>query len=667
MNSHSFATAFVDNLPELIRKIWVYNLFSKYGKIRDIYIPNKKSKVSGNNFGFVRFFLIKDAEKAIAEINNSWYWGMKLRVNFARFQRKVDVHNGGSYGAEIWKQNDVQRPIWHHNNGSPNKTGVWKNNTHINQGNGFLSNYPHNWTKGKFQSNRRDFNTKKGIINNHIAPVGTRGKEIWRKKGVAESSKQGEMRTEQVFNKVNANPSKGTITVKPMGNGWLTRSVIAKIKRLISAEDLEYVFKREGIQKVQIKPIGGRYVIITFPDETTRDLVINEKWILCWFDEIKKWNGDQAKVERFVWLSCYGMPLHGWSHSTFKDIGNFWGEFLQVDESTNLEEYFVKARLLIATDQYAKLDGSMELMIDNVIYPIRVIEEDTFRFIKKSLVNIPTDLSLEKQVPIQKEDDQKNSIRESSNDVEGSKSNMGNDDEMESSKAKQMEMPVINEVVEDSIYSSLGAENSIMGKEIVLDSFEGLSMDSQPSLSSQNCLEFQETEVCNGLAGGIFDRCTDDNCLHLASRTDNQDGNGVVNEDLEHNDNLISEEDLNKDHFEANQIPIQAAVKGIKGKSKRKDINEILGYSKVDKGTIKGKKKNNKCVMLRSAVAAAALSASISSGNINNRNRILLDEAKAIWEVDKMFGIRYDGDEMEVISKIADMEALNKARADHQS
>ena len=61
-------------------------------------------------------------------------------------------------------------------------------------------------------------------------------------------------------------------------------------------------------------------------------------------------------------------------------------------------------------------------------------------------------------------------------------------------------------------------------------------------------------------------------------------------------------------------------------------------------------------------MASAALSASISSRDINNRNRILLDEAQAIWEVDKLFGLSYDGDENEVISKIAELEALNKAR-----
>jgi len=65
-------------------------------------------------------------------------------------------------------------------------------------------------------------------------------------------------------------------------------------------------------------------------------------------------------------------------------------------------------------------------------------------------------------------------------------------------------------------------------------------------------------------------------------------------------------------------------------------------------------------VVLRSAVAAATLSASVSSGGINNRNRILLNEAQSIWEINKLNGIGYDGDEEEVISKIAEMIEHNK-------
>lgn len=103
--------------------------------------------------------------------------------------------------------------------------------------------------------------------------------------------------------------------------------------------------------------------------------------------------------------------------------------------------------------------------------------------------------------------------------------------------------------------------------------------------------------------------------------------------------------------------PIKAVVNNAKGKKKRKTIEDILGFSKVNTQSNKGRKNKHKCVVFRSAVTAAALSASISSEGIVNRNRIILNEAQAIWECNKIIGVGYDGEEEEVISKIAEMVA----------
>ncbi|GFS37612.1 hypothetical protein Acr_00g0053050 [Actinidia rufa] len=72
------ATVFVDNLPKDVWKVWLYNLFSKFGKIQSIYIPNKKSKISGNQFGFVRMGSPQEAIRAIKEMNGLWIWGRTL-------------------------------------------------------------------------------------------------------------------------------------------------------------------------------------------------------------------------------------------------------------------------------------------------------------------------------------------------------------------------------------------------------------------------------------------------------------------------------------------------------------------------------------------------------------------------------------------------------------
>ncbi|KAI8562171.1 hypothetical protein RHMOL_Rhmol03G0014000 [Rhododendron molle] len=89
-------SVFVDNLPIDIRKVWIYNLFSKYGRIRDLYIPNKKSKITRNQFGFVRFGSRTEAQRAADEVNDSWVWGHKLVANMARFQSQKQQSISGS-------------------------------------------------------------------------------------------------------------------------------------------------------------------------------------------------------------------------------------------------------------------------------------------------------------------------------------------------------------------------------------------------------------------------------------------------------------------------------------------------------------------------------------------------------------------------------------------
>ncbi|KAG5565558.1 hypothetical protein RHGRI_001461 [Rhododendron griersonianum] len=110
--------------------------------------------------------------------------------------------------------------------------------------------------------------------------------------------------------------------------------------------------------------------------------------------------------------------------------------------------------------------------------------------------------------------------------------------------------------------------------------------------------------------------------------------------------------------------PLKAAINGVKGKKKRKSIYDILGFTKVNSLNNKGRKNKQKCEVFRSAVAAVALSASISSGGIVNRNRIILNEAQAIWECNKIMGMGYDGDEDEVVNRFADMKAQDLDKAD---
>lgn len=133
--------------------------------------------------------------------------------------------------------------------------------------------------------------------------------------------------------KMESNPKK-TLHVKPSGNGWLYRSAVAVMHRVVSMKTLKESFGPDTNRVVQFRSLGGRYVLITFQSAEVRDSIIEGQWMKLWFDNVKPWRGEPASLERFVWLSCKGLPLNAWNAQTFKSIAELWGCFIMVDEQT---------------------------------------------------------------------------------------------------------------------------------------------------------------------------------------------------------------------------------------------------------------------------------------------------------------------------------------------
>lgn len=69
MSREGMFTLFVDNLPELVSLSWLKKMFNDYGVVKDAFIPEKRSKISGRKFGFVRYNCSISAEVATARAN----------------------------------------------------------------------------------------------------------------------------------------------------------------------------------------------------------------------------------------------------------------------------------------------------------------------------------------------------------------------------------------------------------------------------------------------------------------------------------------------------------------------------------------------------------------------------------------------------------------------
>ena len=80
---NGFFTVFVDNIPSVMDAKALYKLFTKFGIVKDAFIPFKRRKVTNSRFGFVRYDCHKSASVAIQKANDLFVDDMMLMVKMA--------------------------------------------------------------------------------------------------------------------------------------------------------------------------------------------------------------------------------------------------------------------------------------------------------------------------------------------------------------------------------------------------------------------------------------------------------------------------------------------------------------------------------------------------------------------------------------------------------
>ena len=258
------ATVFIDNLPQGIWKVWLFNLLSRFGRIQSIFSPNKKSRTTGKTFCFVRFVSPHHAQSAVNFVNGRWIWGDFIVANIARFG----------------VTNKFQRVTTEENGQASNKVN------------------------GRGQNQQRD-----GRPSNARKPIEqsrSRAQE-WRKKGIQTTQKENKQSNTLWIKK------QLPIKVKELGNGWLYRSAIAKLSSARSVVRIQDQLRSLGHAHVMVRHMGGDMVVLTFKDTEERDTMFNEgrmAWLTEWFEELHKWEDTKSNpCSHLVWLNCYGIPL----------------------------------------------------------------------------------------------------------------------------------------------------------------------------------------------------------------------------------------------------------------------------------------------------------------------------------------------------------------------
>lgn len=623
-------TIFVDNLPESMDPKGLYNIFNNYGIVKDVYIPNKRRKLTRSRFGFVRYACQVAADMAIQKAHGIWCDNRALKVKIADFvQGKAE------------KQQPLTTP-----------------------------------------------DGRRGIVTTSRAPS---------------MVQKGKSYAQIVGGHGLTSNSNISIQVNEEGNGWLYDSVIVRLKSQHLVVEFEEELKNRGMGDVQIRVGGGRDIVLTFQsvEIMTEKLKTMEGWIQLWSESVKVWQkGMILDQERFVWLTCYGVPLNLWSCKTFSSIGRSWGEVIGIDEDTSKMRSFQSGKVRIATKCMESINTTIILRCKGVDYPVKVCEDQVvisevvYKQCKCYSIQSQPENSFSNNV-VQEQEQQSvvgSKKGEDEADVEGHVGGVLDSrgvEEEGGSTVKHTDHIDTNgrgrvlsaSRVEETILS--GRQSDCLQKQL---GGEGKACEAQPIKSLQNPIPIQnegnqnsaDVIVTPGFMRSLSGPQKDVPGLNievlLSKAHAIECGNimGHRSSDLSDPMDQLTQVDIGQTSM-GKEIQVRGEKEshgGIKFNSavvehKRKNIikEKPRGMAKYQR-----KKKGNlqvgvdsvlnfrKGAIFRSAAAAISLSMASKSGS----GQLLLNEAEASLQIGKLLGLKCKGKDEEVLSKLMELEAKDK-------
>ncbi|XP_028059322.1 uncharacterized protein LOC114263027 [Camellia sinensis] len=623
-------TIFVDDLPRSMNLKMLGEIFRKFGVVKDVYIPLKRRRVRNTRFAFVRYDCEVAAEVAVQKANGIWVDDKQLVVKHA------------DYG-----KNDMEVKI----------------------------RYPPQ-TKG--------------------FPHGGRGEgSVWKP--------AAGVRTYAEVIKNSHGMGSGIVSVQAeeVGNGWLYETVVVRLKVEYANVKIKYELQQRGMENVVVRDGGGRDVLLTFNSkECMKDsLGTVKEWIGDWCDEIVRWNPDvHSGGERKVWVCCFGIPWSLWNRTTLNRIGKVWGEVICIEGDICNPESFEYARIQILTKCMEPINTIINLECKGYSQTVRVWEHlsgapqilagrsessmvqggvgacSSNKGVKVGVAVMATDVAVEDDDWVGESARELDQLKEVCIGVGPGRVRCS--DEVQMGSPRQSET-----VVPESTGSELeGIADSIM--EVAGSIGNGCELEGQKSkeqvgmkgavksLSGSSLLKpGVHLEVVLGRNNGMG-LCNGPVVMRAGGETQTQGSKAGLQSGLQvEKSPLIICSDIPESQCNElssrKKLQKNRGMKRVVTKSSGKKIREMKqGYLKRPKSHnhrgASSSKLGPRGAIWRAAAAVASGVDSTASGVA--RSRSLLKEAQGTIQMGKLLGINYKGKEEEVLTKILDLEANDRAR-----
>ncbi|GKV49720.1 hypothetical protein SLEP1_g56454 [Rubroshorea leprosula] len=328
---------FFTNFPEEWSCADMWNTFRKYGRVYDIYSPNRKSR-NGCRFGFVRFLNVKDKKELEKHLDQIWVGEKKLWVNSPKYEDEQKADRGR-------RNCQTMEPVVQRRSYAEVVRGQqYGNNEELRSKNSETQLEENGENKNRNRQEERKKDEKK----------------MWQEKGVGKRWAGLEYNVQQE------------------DSAWLDHCYVGLAHSIEIVRNLQEKFYMEGYFSCRIRAMGGKMVLLDCGEKgELEDLVeMASQWLGQWFEWVRPWSADMVVKDRFVWIRCQGAPLNVWGTTFFESMACSWGKFMCLDDSTSKRKRFDIARLLISTQIMDNISVMRQIKINGSLYNLKFTEEE---------------------------------------------------------------------------------------------------------------------------------------------------------------------------------------------------------------------------------------------------------------------------------------------------
>ncbi|PWA95552.1 hypothetical protein CTI12_AA006400 [Artemisia annua] len=276
--------------------LWM--IFKRYGTVYDMFMAQKRLR-NGKRYGFVRFKFVRDVEGLLGQLQKIKIGEEWLRVYVAYDRRSNGYARSNDCGGErgVNGNNENRNYEIHKNGWYKNDGKVYSNGRYVDVVNGNSKTTPTNNT-GNIMGMGRTLEIADNDINREI----------------------------------------------------LVRSVVGEVKAMCFLSKLSVLCKEQGLERAEVKLLGGLEFMVVLDSEKTASNVLNDNnhGIRRWVHKLRRGDEYDRVAGRVTWINILGVPISYWGENTFRRIAVVHGTLLGF-HNCRLEESNLYGRVQIHT------------------------------------------------------------------------------------------------------------------------------------------------------------------------------------------------------------------------------------------------------------------------------------------------------------------------------